>query len=99
MKIETLVAWVNGLRSGDYKQVKGPIRDGDCFCALGVLHEVRGGEWLNNGDMVNWENNSMPRKMEIDVAYINDGTSATFDEVADWIELHKDEFLETPNEN
>jgi hypothetical protein len=29
--------WVRALRSGDYMQVGGRLRDGDSFCCLGVL--------------------------------------------------------------
>lgn len=32
--------WVEALRSGKYKQGKGRLRDGDCFCCLGVGCDV-----------------------------------------------------------
>ena len=29
--------WIKALRSGEYKQNQGALRDGDSFCCLGVL--------------------------------------------------------------
>lgn len=40
MKPEIAEMWVNALRSGDYKQVRGTLYDGHGFCALGVLYDL-----------------------------------------------------------
>ena len=32
--------WVAALRSGEYKQGKGRLRQGDCFCCLGVACDL-----------------------------------------------------------
>lgn len=41
--------WVNALRSGQYKQANGTLREGqDTFCCLGVACEISGlSEWKN----------------------------------------------------
>lgn len=38
--------WTTALRSGEYRQGTGKLRDGDAFCCLGVLCDVFGqGQW------------------------------------------------------
>ena len=38
--------WVKALRSGEYKQANGALRDGSGFCCLGVLlNESERGAW------------------------------------------------------
>jgi hypothetical protein len=37
VKKEIKKLWVGALRSGEYKQTTGKLRDGDAFCCLGVL--------------------------------------------------------------
>ena len=37
---QVLAEWTAALRSGKYKQAKGKLRDGDCFCCLGVLCDL-----------------------------------------------------------
>jgi hypothetical protein len=37
MKPEIKAKWVKALRSGEYKQGRNRLRDGDSFCCLGVL--------------------------------------------------------------
>lgn len=49
---EARAAWVAALRSGEYKQGKGTLRDGDRYCCLGVacdLYRKHGGgpDWGN----------------------------------------------------
>ena len=43
--------WIEALRSGEYKQAQHQLRDGDCFCCLGVLCDIHsretGVEWDN----------------------------------------------------
>jgi hypothetical protein len=36
--------WIAALRSGEYKQGKGYLRDGDTWCCLGVLATIQGYE-------------------------------------------------------
>jgi hypothetical protein len=47
--------WIAALESGEYKQGRGVLRDGDAFCCLGVLcdlhrKETGGGEWLSKNE-------------------------------------------------
>jgi len=32
--------WITALRSGEYKQTSGRLREGDCYCCLGVLTDL-----------------------------------------------------------
>ena len=32
--------WITALRSGEYKQTGGRLREGDCYCCLGVLTDL-----------------------------------------------------------
>jgi hypothetical protein len=49
MKPEVKAKWIAALRSGEYKQGRGVLRDGDTFCCLGVLCDLHakatGGQW------------------------------------------------------
>lgn len=40
MKAEVKQAWLEALRSGEYKQGQDWLRDGDQFCCLGVLCDL-----------------------------------------------------------
>ena len=46
--------WLAALRSGEYKQVIGALRNGNGFCCLGVLTDLRqrelGETWRTNPD-------------------------------------------------
>lgn len=55
--------WIDALRSGNYTQARGGLRDGDGFCCLGVMcdlevnedtvHKWRGNYFDFNGDPIN----------------------------------------------
>jgi len=49
MKKSIKKEWVDALRSGEYKQTKGVLKDKDSFCCLGVLCDIHsketGEEW------------------------------------------------------
>lgn len=46
---ELIQKWVTALRSGEYKQGRGHLRDGDEYCCLGVLCDISGaGKWRND---------------------------------------------------
>lgn len=40
MDAELKAKWLEALRSGRYDQTTGQLRDGNCFCCLGVLCDV-----------------------------------------------------------
>lgn len=46
--------WIKALRSGEYKQTTGALRDNEGFCCLGVLCDITkdevGGWWEGNGE-------------------------------------------------
>ena len=43
---EVKYTWLAALRSGDYKQGRMALREGECFCCLGVLADiVNDGKW------------------------------------------------------
>jgi hypothetical protein len=49
VKADVKKEWVAALRSGEFEQAKGSLRDDDGYCCLGVLCELyrrkKGGEW------------------------------------------------------
>lgn len=38
--------WIEALRSGNYQQTRGRLRDTTGFCCLGVAEDIRGCTWL-----------------------------------------------------
>lgn len=49
MKPEWKKKWLAALRSGEYKQGKNKLRDGDRFCCIGVLCDiVDDSHWMPN---------------------------------------------------
>lgn len=67
MNAEIKRLWVEALRSGEYQQGRGQLRDGDQFCCLGVLcdlHSKAGlGEW--RGDIYNDHIESLPESVVV----------------------------------
>ncbi len=51
MNNEVKQEWLKALRSGDYKQGEGQLRNGDTYCCLGVLTDLYCKQ--NNGDSWN----------------------------------------------
>lgn len=82
--------WVADLRSGNYKQGCGALKDGDKYCCLGVLCDIHaketGNEWEGSDDECESDlymgNHGVPptpvRKWSGIYVYM---TSATYDEV------------------
>ena len=102
MKIEQLVAWVNALRSGTYKQVQGTLKltledNTKSFCALGIMHETCDG-W--SGHYVTTQTTQyMHKDASKAIITLNDDKGANFNEIADYIEQNKDTFLDTKHES
>ena len=49
-------AWIEALRSGDYKQGHGRLKGDDLYCCLGVLVDVMGIDWeSDSGYGWKWE--------------------------------------------
>jgi hypothetical protein len=80
--------WIAALRSGDYKQGKMQLFDGERHCCLGVLCIVinkENPEWTYNHDLIGTKN--------VDILWrMNDGddefkiSKHNFNQIADWIE-------------
>jgi hypothetical protein len=55
MKPDVKQAWLTALRSGDYQQGQGYLRQGDQYCCLGVLCDLYGQavgpEWEDSGEV------------------------------------------------
>lgn len=89
--------WVAALRSGDWKQGMGRLKNGDKYCCLGVLHEVSGGEWRHDlgGRVVpcyqaHESSYILPDSVlrpgvQTDLAKMNDTMGLSFEEIADKI--------------
>ncbi len=54
MKPEVKEAWVKALRSGEYKQTKGFLKDDEGYCCLGVLCDVYDKQEVSLGES-RWE--------------------------------------------
>ena len=74
--------WIAALRSGEYKQAGGRLREGDCYCCLGVLTDLYDKDIQN--DHHYW------REEVFGYLYVSDGvtTEATLpDSVIKWAGL------------
>ena len=91
--------WVTALRSDDYVQATGRLRDGDRFCCLGVACDISGlAEW-EEGNRYLEEKETLPQQVRdwlglenaaggyiaSSLSNLND-TRVSFDEIADMIE-------------
>lgn len=101
MDAELKQKWITALRSGDYQQASGQLRNQHAeFCCLGVLAQISGAcVWDDAGDaFVNGVRASMedeyylfPEFASLDLetqkhlATMNDN-GRTFAEIADWVE-------------
>lgn len=90
--------WVAALRSGEYKQISGQLRNAAGHCCLGVLCDISGaGGWSDNNYIAadDERSGSLPFGVldltdisfadERRLADMND-SGATFAEIADYIE-------------
>jgi hypothetical protein len=92
--------WVEALRSGEYKQTSGALKDEfDGYCCLGVLCEISGLEWDRTGlylppNVIRWaklkESNGAYGDSRC-LAHDND-CGKSFLEIADIIEQHPELF-------
>ena len=110
--------WIDGLRSGKYKQVDGVFYDVGCgYCAIGVAlvecHSIdksflAGMSTLNNicenyeipyADVkIPWRysaSGSVEETTDLEeiIMEMNDGDGASFNEIADWIEVNIEESI------
>lgn len=88
MNADLKAAWIAALRSGDYQQTTGILRDKDGFCCLGVACIVGGQELTQNpqnqNELYDWLiEEGIPT---LDLWAMNDTRRKTFLEIADYIE-------------
>ena len=91
--------WVKALKSGEYAQGKGCLKDMDTYCCLGVLCEIHTDVRHADGSYIYEEekevSNLMPSfLLELGITNVhhsrlinlNDGEQANFHQIADYIE-------------
>lgn len=92
MKADMRTAWLTGLRSGGYSQIRGQFKDAGGYCCLGVLSET-----CNLG-VINEYGFSVEDGYETiakvigrecqDLWELNDRRKWSFAKIADWIEAN-----------
>jgi len=91
--------WVKALRSGDFKQGRGKLRNGDGYCCLGVLCQVIGVVISDDGEVCLGEQGTrdgyaplyeiIGRTQDSSTLWMmNDRDKASFPEIADYIEAN-----------
>jgi hypothetical protein len=99
MDAELKKRWVAALRSGEFKQGRGLLRDGDQYCCLGVLCSVAGIPISEDGsDALTDDGKSGAyapirdvlgeKASPFDLAMMNDMDRKSFAQIADYIEEH-----------
>ena len=91
--------WVKALRSGEYKQTSGVLRDGDEFCCLGVACDISELSGWDEGNVYLFEQGVLPNAVRelyglerSDGEFVGDcltvlnDNGASFQEIADIIE-------------
>lgn len=95
--------WVTALRSGQYTQGTGCLRNGSKFCCLGVLCDLRNpsgweecgpehnvyypGTYRFAGRLADLESNIVDAEAQRHLVRMND-LGASFATIADWIEVN-----------
>ena len=101
MDIESKENYLEGLRSGEYDQIRGEYADGifddmPCVCAVGLyLCQLNGAEKVEDAcacnDTASLDFGWMLREQDEnnlidDIISLNDDEEYTFEQIADWIE-------------
>lgn len=71
--------WVEALRSGDYEQTSGQLRNDVYFCCLGVLCEISG--------LVEWADRNIGKMFAVTNQDVKGDASVLPREVMDWVGL------------
>jgi len=100
--------WVEALRSKEFPQTMGALRDDQGFCCLGVYHHkfikelpprlTVSEEVHSSAPLYKNLNEVIPKKL-LDMAIEMNDTGSTFEEIADMIEnedWNKNPFFDTP---
>lgn len=101
MKAEMKTKWLAALRSGKYEQGSGRLRsiDGTHFCCLGVLADVAGATWGDDGvpsvygkpnlpAVLDSGKCGLPDKVQDYLVTLNDIHRLDFCAIADVVEKH-----------
>lgn len=96
MDPELKAKWLDALRSGNYKQVRGQLALGGGFCCLGVLNEIGGfgcradagllWDLKSDPDLCQCPLLAIPGETQRHLAFKNDLLEWSFEQIADWIE-------------
>jgi hypothetical protein len=90
MNQDIKIRWCTALRSGEYKQTKGYLKNNEGYCCLGVLSDLyakeKNAEWTSYGYMLNPVEEAKNPEM---LTCNNDDVNGTLlaDEVAEWAGL------------
>jgi hypothetical protein len=84
-------AWIDALRSGDYKQASGRLETPEGFCCMGVLAKVVGVQPDPTSgrlaDAFYGETVGLSEENQMKLARLNDKRKFSFERIADVIEL------------
>lgn len=88
---QTCQRWIKALRSGDYQQGQGHLKQGNQhgtrFCCLGVLHEISDYP-ANKANNELEPGQGLPGNIMFTLIKYNDNDDRDFDMIADHIERH-----------
>ena len=93
--------WIDGLRSGKYKQVDGVFYDVGCgYCAgMSTLNNICENYEIPYADVkIPWRysaSGSVEETTDLEeiIMEMNDGDGASFNQIADWIEVNIEESI------
>lgn len=89
--------WIGALWSNKYEQGRGMLRDGDCFCSLGVLCDViapGGWEHIEVEDHSYWRHGGEDLVLPSSIAAIAELTSSEQERLANLNDFQKLSFSE-----
>lgn len=73
MNHKTKRKWIAALRGGNYRQIRGILKDEGRYCALGVLYDIDPHAHISN-------------LLQCEIIHQNDGLGKSFQEIADFLE-------------
>lgn len=93
MDAELKRKWIAALRSGEWKQCRERLTDGEGYCCLGVLHKILTGEeppWLWGDKGQGIEKPKQINLKPLSIKHLSDRNDEgqSFSEIADYIEAN-----------
>ncbi len=89
MNADVKKAWLEALRSGEYKQAQGTLRREDSYCCLGVLCDVYRKSGINND--ANWRRNESTLTYNFTAGLTGGVAFVPPTPVIDWAEMNYDD--------